>query len=219
MELINYLNQYFYTRQELLALTKVTEADFARFQAGAVMPKCSYKLNLQLCSDSFFGVHTDEQLIEYYAKGYASWLALLQHVGSADEVFSIFSRRYRQTLSDLQAQGHHADSTKLTSELDSHLQQEWQHFLAGIYGLCTKTGLPEDIAAKELAVLEINQLIACDDLSAEQIIKLTAAVDLLDAASAFFAPHERAKSSRHRLIDEVRRCYQLPPANDVVATV
>jgi nitrogen-specific signal transduction histidine kinase len=213
LELINYLNSYFLTTQQLLEQAKVSTDQLAHFQRQGVMPQCSYKLNLQLSSDSFFGLHSEQQTIEYYAKGYVSWLAVLQSEPAVDAVFAIFSDRYRHTIEQLKTQGHRTENTKLTSEFASHLQQEWQHFLAGIYGLCTKTGLPEDIAAKEFAVIQINELTALTELSAAQRDRLTAAVDLLDAASSLFAPHERLKSSRHRLVNEVRRTYKLQNAH------
>jgi hypothetical protein len=75
--------------------------------------------------------------------------------------------------------------------------------------LCTKSGLPEDIAAKELAVIEINELLALNELSLDELEKLTLAVNLLDSASSFFAPHERLRSSRHSLVNEIRRKYKL----------
>jgi len=107
------------------------------------------------------------------------------------------------------ALGYSSSDEKVNAKLELHIKEEWQHFLNGIYGLCTKSGLPEDIAAKELAILQINALIEKDNLDKAQRDKLTKAVNLLDAASSLFAPHERLKSSRHRLIDEVRHQYQL----------
>ena len=84
MELIKYLNKYFFTRQYLLEITKITEQDLIKYQEDGLMPKCSYKLSLNIKSDSFFGSHDDEQEIEYYAKGYSSWLAIIQSHNSVD---------------------------------------------------------------------------------------------------------------------------------------
>lgn len=209
MELIKYLNKHFFTKQELLDVTKVTEQDLSKYQENGVMPKCSYKLRLNLKSDSFFGLHNDEQEIEYYAKGYSSWLAIIQSLNSIEAVYSVFANRYKIALKSLKEQGHSSGNSKITSELNDHIKEEWNHFLNGIYGLCTKSGLPEDIAAKELSILEINELSELKELTPEQLNKLTLAVDLLDSASSLFAPHERLKSSRHRLVNEIRRKYQL----------
>ena len=209
MELIKYLNDHFFTKQELLDISKVTEEDFSKYQENGVMPKCSYKLSLNLTSDSFFGLHNNEQEIEYYAKGYSSWLAIIQSLKSAESVYLIFAERYKKAIKNLKEKGHSSSNSKITSGLNGHIKEEWHHFLNGIYGLCTKSGLPEDIAAKEFSILEINELSEFNELSPEQINKLTLAVNLLDSASSLFAPHERLKSSRHRLVNEIRRKHKL----------
>lgn len=209
MELIKYLNDKFFTKQELLEISKVSERDFSKYQENRVMPTCSYKLCLNLESDSFFGLHKSEQEIEYYAKGYASWLAIIQSVDSMDVVYSIFVKRYKAAIEYLRDKGHSSGSVKLNSELDDHIEQEWKYFLDGVYGLCTKSGLPEDIAAKEFSIIEINELLELNELDKEQLENLALAVNLLDSVSSLFAPHERLQSSRHRLVNEVRRKYRL----------
>ena len=209
MELIKYLNDHFFTKQELLDISKVTEQDLLKYQENGLMPKCSYRLSLNLKSDSFFGLHNNEQEIEYYSKGYSSWLGIIQLSNSADTVYAIFASRYELAIENLRDKGHSTGSPKVTTELDNHIKEEWNHFLNGIYGLCTKSGLPEDIAAKEFSILEINELLELNELTSEQISKLTVAVNLLDSASSLFAPHERLQSSRHRLVNEVRRKYKL----------
>lgn len=210
MELLNYLNNHFLTKQQLLDITKVSEGDFFQYQEQGLMPKCSYKLTLDMQSDSFFGVYQEAQVIEYYAKGYASWLAIIQSKSSADEVFNVFAKRYKIAIDKLATKGYLSTSSKVHHGLEQHINDEWQHFLNGIYGLCTQSGLPEDIAAKELSILIISELCEMGELTLEQIEKLTKAVNLLDESSALFAPHERQQSSRYRLIDEVRRKYRLP---------
>lgn len=209
MQLLKYLSNNFYTKQELLNVAKIGVSEFSTFQNKGVMPFCSYKLNLNFSSNSFLGEYSNEEVLEFYAKGYASWLGILQSSRSKSEVFSIFSERYRKKLAELSAQGIVSSDTKVNSGIELHIEEEWGHFIKGIYGLCTKSGLPEDIAAKELSILRINELTVSDQLSDEQLVELTNAVNLLDSASSMFAPHERTKSSRHRLINEVRRKYQL----------
>lgn len=210
MELIKFLNDNFFTKQELLDVSKATEQELANYQVQGVMPKCSYRLSLTVSCDSFFGLHTDNQEIEYYATGYSSWLGIVKSLQTTDKIYSVFRERYIQTIESLKSQGHASSDLKINSDIESHVKEEWGHFLNGIYGLCTKSGLPEDIAAKEFAIIEINELSISDELTTEQLIKLTNAVNLLDKASSLFAPHERLKSSRQRLINETRLKYKLP---------
>ncbi len=212
MELINYLNEHYLTKQQLLDLAKISDDELCLYQRQEIMPKCSYRLALNYSSHSFFGEFTKQSDIEYYAKGYLSWLGIIKASNNHQSIFAIFAQRYRQAISELTQQGYHSDDAKVNEKLDQHIADEWQHFLNGTYGLCTKSGLPEDIAAKELAILQINETLALDEhseLGEPELAKLVKAVNLLDASSSIFAPHERANSSRHRLVDEVRRKYQL----------
>jgi hypothetical protein len=179
------------------------------------MPKCSYKLQLNVASTSFFGLHNEEQEVEYYAKGYISWLTIVQSLNDVQSIYALFETRYKATIEQLRIQGHYSTNDKINASLDLHIKEEWQHSLDGIYDLYTKSGLPEDIAAKEFSILAINELTAntelteLAELTEQQLNQLTRAVNLLDSVSALFAPHERLKSSRHRLVDEIRRTYVL----------
>lgn len=204
MDLLTYLQRLFLTRAQLIDAAGCTEAELAAWQEAGVMPRASYRLSLALGCDSFFGHHDAVEHVEFYARGYPAWIGLLQ--GGAD-AFDHFARRYRARLQDLPLR---SGAAKLNAGLEAHLRDEWGHFLAGTYGLCTRTGLPEQIAEKELAVAVIHELTARPE---PDIQLLKQAVDLLDAASSPFAPHERARSSRHRLVDQVRLRYGLAAEN------
>jgi hypothetical protein len=210
MELIDYLNHHFFSREQLLARCGAGGDMLDELQRLAMMPLPSYRLRLTVACDSFFGPHTEQAALEYYAQGCVAWLGLLQTLDGPDQAFEVFAGRYRSRISQLAAEGitpAHADLAG-----SAHIAAEWRHFLAGTYGLCTVSGLPEDIAAKEAATTLIKELTAEGpqrSLTGEQRRRLGAAVDLLDRSSAAFAPHEVARSSRRRLVDEVRRDWQL----------
>ncbi len=206
------LGKNFYTKERLLEIAKVSDAEFSEFQEKRVMPCCSYQLSQTLKVKSFFGEHTEQEAVEFYAKGYASWLGIIQSTAQEKEVFLVFSERYRKQILQLKRQGIVSRNPKLNTAINQHIEEEWEHFIKGIYGLCTRSGLPEDIAARELSILRINELIALKELNDEQLVELTKTVNLLDQASSMFAPHERSYSSRYKLVDEVRRQYQLKPA-------
>ncbi|NHZ96310.1 DUF6058 family natural product biosynthesis protein [Massilia sp. CCM 8734] len=212
MELIHYLSDGLFTEEQLLAVSGIDAGELAALQQRAMMPQASYRLRIDVNCDSFFGAHQEHKQLVYYAKGYASWIGLLQSLGGEADALRVFAERYRARLGQLKAAGLCSDNPKLGAGLDQHLVEEWRHFLEGTYGVCTKTGLPEDIASKELATTIIREIIGKpveQALSMRDRVCLTLAVDLLDTASGQFAPHERERSSRHLLIDEVRKTYQL----------
>ena len=208
MELINYLNNNFHTKQTLLKLCDISSEELLRLQIQQITPKCSYKIKFSVNCDSFFGDYDNQEVTEYYAKGTVEWLKLVKK-SSSEHAFTIFSERYQRQLKQLQKQGFNSIEEKLNGDIVQYLKEEWQHFLNGTYGLCTQSGLPEDIASKALAIIEINRLINFDNLNVLQRQELKRVVDLLDQVSALFAPHERLKSSRYRLVDQVREKYQL----------
>ncbi|SDD32357.1 hypothetical protein SAMN05428966_10419 [Massilia sp. PDC64] len=189
MELLDYLHTHFLTRAQLLAACATDGARLDVFTAAGTMPAPSYRLNVRIDCTSFFGEHAEAHALDWYAVGYVDWLRMLLE-GEPDP-YGRFAARYRAALEALPLSGLEA--------ADAHLRSEWRHFLAGTYGLCTRSGLPEDIAAKELAIHVIRAL--TDDgrpLDAGERERLAEARALLDRASSPFAPHERARSSRAR---------------------
>lgn len=207
MTLLAYLDQHLITRAELLRVADLNDAELSRLQTLGAVPMPSYRLALAIGCESFFGTHQEHAEREYYAAGCAAWIAA---VGATREPPQhIFERRYRARLFALHAEGFTTGHQR-RNDLGEHLRDEWKYFLDGTYGVCTKTGAPEDIAAKELAVTIIQALTENRGeqvLTVDQRVTLQRAVDLLDAASAPFAPHEVARSSRRRLIDDVRAAY------------
>ncbi|NQY34365.1 MAG: hypothetical protein HRT37_05220 [Alteromonadaceae bacterium] len=56
------------------------------------MPICTYSLKLGYTCNSFFGEHQQNQEIEYYAKGYTSWLGMLAVMNDPLDVFNTFRK-------------------------------------------------------------------------------------------------------------------------------
>jgi hypothetical protein len=208
MNLIDYLNQHFLTREQLLAHAGIDDARLGELQDRGMLPRPSYRLRMDIACDSFFGAHAENHAIDWYAHGTVAWAGLLGTLDGPDQALQVFAGRYRRRLAQLAAEGLLTDDGALAS--DAHIGSEWRHFLDGTYGLCTRTGLPEDIAAKEAAIVRIRALTelgARQGLDEEERRKLADAVDLLDRVSAPFAPHERMRSSRRRWVDEVRAAW------------
>lgn len=200
MELIAYLHTHFLTRAQLLAACAADGARLDAFTAARTMPAPSYRLKVRIDCTSYFGAHAGDHATDWYARGYVDWLRMLLD-GSADP-YALFAARYRAAL-DAQPLYRTVPAAALAAE--PHLRGEWTHFIAGTYGLCTRSGLPEDVAAKELAIHVIRASTDGDrPLDGAELERLAAAVDLLDRASSPFAPHERSRSSRARYVDALR---------------
>lgn len=207
MDLIRYLEQHFLTSDQLLERCAADATQLERLQQSRVMPQPSYRLRLDLGCDSFFGAHTEQMAVDYYAKAYSAWFALAMTFDDEDVARSHFHQRYRARLAQLAEDGIAPASAAFAG--DAHLQTEWEAFLDGTYGLCSASGLPEDIAAKEAATALIREL--TESGGEVDRSRLRKAVDLLNRAAAPFAPHEVARSSRRRYVDGVRAAYGFAP--------
>lgn len=207
MELIRYLERHFFTREQLLERCAIEAAQLARLQAARMAPAPSYRLRLDIGCDSYFGPWAGQGAADYYAKGYAAWIGELAGLDGEAQARALFVQRYRARLDQLRAGGIAPGTPAFASE--EHLLAEWSAFLDGTYGLCTVSGLPEDIAAKEAAVTVINETAPAASTDAQAKSRLRAAVDLLDSVAAPFAPHEVARSSRRRYVDAMRQAHQL----------
>lgn len=209
MDLISYLSKNFLTLPELLKKARISENELRILQKQETLPQCSYRLNLSINCDSMFGDHKSMASVEYFSRYSCEWLKVLRSEVQGLTAFDVFSTRYKAELSRLNNLGFESCSAELNLGLDKHLQEEWRQFLDGSYGLCTSNGTPEEIAAKSLTGAIILPLARRDTLNITEKIRLKKAVDLLADVSAEFAPHERLRSSRYKLVERVRQKFSL----------
>jgi hypothetical protein len=207
MELIHYLTQHFFTTAQLLDRCGIDAARLGHLQQRRIMPGPSYRIQLDIGCDSFFGQHNEQAAADYYSKGCAAWFA--QAAGLEDEARAraLFAGRYTKRLDELAASGITPSAPSFAGA--DRLNEEWSAFLDGTYGLCTVSGLPEDVAAKEASIAVIREVMDGGDVKEANLARLRQAVDMLDSVAAPFAPHEVARSSRTRYVDEVRAAYRL----------
>lgn len=207
MELINYLNSHFFTTEQLLGRCGIDRQQLERLQQQRVMPRPSYRIRLDIGCDSFFGSHAEEAAVDYYSKGCAAWFVQTAGLDNETKARALFLDRYRKRLDELAGSGIALGDPSFANA--ARLDEEWNAFLAGIYGLCTVSGLPEDIAAKEASICVIRSLTENGSPGDVDLARLRQAVDMLDSVGAPFAPHEVARSSRRRYVDDVRAAYRL----------
>ncbi|MCF6439713.1 DUF6058 family natural product biosynthesis protein [Pseudoalteromonas luteoviolacea] len=200
LALIKYLTEYFYTGSELLNRSNVSESEFIQLQMRSIMPKASYKLDMSLTCHSYFGSHASQQLVYFYPKAYAGWLKKCVRYDTPQEALTEFARLFYQAKDRLSENVFWLDDTKIMTAFDEFIAQQWPHFLAGTYGVCTKRGSPFDILSKELAVTTIRTLLDKTSLSVTEQALLSRAVSCLKKVGSQFAPHERALSQQHQLL-------------------
>jgi hypothetical protein len=209
MELINYLSRHFLTLPELLNRACVSENTFRALQRRGLQPESAYKLNLGINCDSMFGEHNSMAVVEYYPRASVEWLQFLLAMDESRDAFDSFCQRYCDELKRLGDAGFVTTIPAFNQDVARHLREEWRQYLDGSFGVCTRSGQIEEIAAKSLATAIIQPYLRRDTLRSDEKLQLKRAVDLLASVSADYAPHERARSNRYKLIERVRSKFKL----------
>ncbi|NVJ97280.1 MAG: hypothetical protein HWE25_03950 [Alphaproteobacteria bacterium] len=217
---LSYLQSSFLTLEQLAGLSGVSADRLRAMIAHGCLPGPAYKVEGKCRISSFFGDHDEVMDIWYFPRSYIGTALALQQSGKelevlAEEEKALFFRIYTSVLEEWNAQafglGHlFQDDARVGGEAAiSFLEGEWQHYLSGTYGLCTRTASAKEIAVKEVMIARIKFLTSdmSKDRAAVDITELVQAVDFLDEVSAPFAPHEVGRSSREKYINQPRAKY------------
>lgn len=220
MSSIDYITENFITIEKLATLSTVPVGQLRKMIAANCLPGPAYEVTGQYEVCSIFGAHRETVCRAYYPK---SHVAKAQAIAANSDTYSeqndalrrAFYREYKNILVSKNAIDFGLenlfDETGQVAGVaaDELLASEWQHYLDGTYGLCTRRVTADDIAIKEIMVAKITYLMRKidEDRSQSLLEELNGAVDELDAVSASFAPHEQERSSRGRHIDAVRQKY------------
>lgn len=198
MNIQDYLQSRFLSEEQLLTAAECTLLQLQQWQAARMAPQPSYYVSFSLNCRSVLAEHQQHRQVRYYATATADWLRLLTKHNNAEAAFGHFKAQYKKRLQALNVLGVSTSDRRFNHGLDAHIQQEWQHFLQGTYGLCTQTGRIAEIVDKELAIAVIDELSANVNLPDSD--RLKQAKVLLDKACASFPEHEYPGSSRQKYL-------------------
>lgn len=201
-DLLDYLRGHFLAEPELLARSGVSLETLRGWQRAGAAPWPSYRLTLAGEAVSCMGAAVLSAESAWYPRGMLCWLGqALALDGDSERLRACFGRQWRAGLAALELP---------PAEAEPDWETAWRDFLAGGYGVCTRDGLPAQIAQKEALVSLIDALTERQSrpgLEPAERERLEWAVASLDGVAAPFAPHERAASSRARCVELTRRRY------------
>lgn len=212
-----------YIRREYLTLEQLVEETTASAEAilelidRKCIPQRSYEVVESTHIRSFFGEReTLHCSVPYYAKSQVQ--RIRERVEEAKtKPFAEMTHNVKASfISEYRAQITTPDviSSEIIDEAEIDLlpESEWREWLRGTYGLCTKQDIPRNIATKELSTRRIKQITregTKTSLTRHERSSLELAVRALDEVASYFAPDERATSSRERWIHQMIEKYDL----------
>ena len=207
MEDINlkYLKENFHSLDSLAERSGVSKEAIQKYIEKELLPKASYVLRQKSEITSPLGdSHSFEDKVLYFPKSYVSLVRKLNGKNS-DENKDVFIAKMKNHLLNHPKKKFAYDNTESNSEkLDGELAKEWNHYLNGIYGICTLNATPEEIVEKEVAVKRLIHFIDStkqNDWRPKQS-ELKEIVAAFDQVSSRFAPYQRESSSRGKYVDK-----------------
>lgn len=213
--LLNYLYSQYIEQTDFCAAANIDIARLEQLQSSGLVPKASYVVELNLQAKSFVAIHQEAQKYLFYLEDQLTWLA---QIADKKITTQAAARHYFETQYNLAIDSFlHAELGKKITDIYpqniwklSDYSETWGHFLDGTYGLCTRTGLPNEIFLKHIYIGFIEFVTATNrpkTIDPNLLKTLQRAVDALDKVESDFAPHEVAQSSRQRCIIDIKKDY------------
>ncbi|WP_120497411.1 DUF6058 family natural product biosynthesis protein [Kiloniella sp. EL199] len=217
--LLNYLYENFYEEASLLKQSLISQGQLRLFTSQRIAPRPSYVIAANFDAVSFVSQAALSETCRFYSKTYPKWLNILktENLDTEDKAKEYFKKAYQDAeqsffeneLGKDLLEEHPTLPDYLTPE---HFNETWDHFLKGVFGVCTRENLPQGIFEKQLLVRFIDymkQHHSPENISPLSISRLQTAVGFLDKSEADFAPHEVPTTSRQRCINDVREQYRI----------
>lgn len=211
--LLTYLYENFWEEAVFAEECGTTVAALSDLIDRRVFPGPSYLYSAKGTSTSFVSTHREEATYRFHLRTHTDWFLDVTRYGlhNEDRVRTHFERRYNRAknifLTGTLGRELAAAAPDVIGQFDpEHADMTWTNFLDGVYGVCTRDGMPETVFQKQAGVLFVESLVrdGVAALSPARKELLERAVNWLDTVASVFAPHEVPLSSRQRCILDIR---------------
>lgn len=202
--LARYLQTYFVDKPTFASLAGITIERLDVLLEACAIPKPTYTCDGHSIHSAAFGLtHIDERLVgDYFHPECRKWVKIAGQAAEGDACDAVLAALARELDAGLR------DYISDTDAIKEKIQGFIPYFLDGTFGLCVadpSTGM--EIARKEMLQERLTSLTESGSNPAPEGIGKDALLQLIDAyaGSAMpFSPAEYARSSRKRLVDDLR---------------
>ncbi|HJS15895.1 MAG TPA: DUF6058 family natural product biosynthesis protein [Rheinheimera sp.] len=204
MLLKTYLQKHFVHKPAFASLLGITVERLDQLIAAKAVPEPTYVCDGNTISSAVFGVIETEESIygDYFRPECSRWVKIADQAAPGQErdaVFSVLSHELKLGLQDY---------FKEPEMIEKKIQDFLPYFLNGTFGLCIadpSTGT--SIARKEVLQLKLTELTENGSNPSPEAISKSELLQLIDdyaLSSMPFSPAEYERSSRKRLVDDLR---------------
>jgi Family of unknown function (DUF6058) len=223
-DLDRYLSRHYLNAEQFAAACDIAVDELEDLIRRELIPSPSYIVSDDALHSYVFGSLPAPGAIagQYFHPAMAAWVARARHdlaMHGAENAplraKRMFEQEFATALLQLDATLHRmpdafdASGDPIATGLTARLESAWEHFIRGTFGLCVANPVSAlEIARKE--VLQEKLTAVTNDGTkhtvADADLKLVRElIDRYEAASMPFSPIEYPRSSRKRLVDDLRR--------------
>jgi rubrerythrin len=220
-----YLQLHYCSLEQLLKTADIESDTFFSYIAANCLPQHSYvwretsaiqslASETAWCNQEIFYYPPRHALLLQDVMTWHRYMSLSQIANAVEEDFKqryVAILRQLNAFADVLSEYVLSDNTLNQSMVDLLLENEWQQYLQGVYGICVQEPTPENIAIKEIMLRRIRLITEdCkkEKLTSEEVIALQQALQQYDQVATLFAPYERDTSSRQKWYEGIREKYE-----------
>jgi len=210
---LKYIQENFIESDELCQISEISHQELKTLIDNKLIPNSSYEITITYKINSPLD---DEKVIsevkKYYPKSVISLIQQNKNLNNSSKFKESLKTEFINTFinSNYNNFGYDnitkKDGSVNIEKLNLAFKQEWQHYLKGIYGICTLNGTGTEIAKKEIVVkrlIEFNKKHGEKKLSDNDKEILTILNNEFNEVSSLFAPYQRMISSRGKYLDKI----------------
>lgn len=214
---INYIEDNYLEFGEVLKLTNLTSDRLEQLIDDKLIPNASYVIDSEITISS--SLNDNHKMViskRYFAKNI---IELIEN--NKEKIPEKLKDEFRENwLYNLKNHSHKTfaygnifdkDEQIKLDEADKIVEEEWEYFCKGVYGICTLNNNENDIINKEVAIKRILDFIekkSASQISSEKI-ELEHLNTEFNKSTSFFAPYQRESSSRGKYLDQLLREFSL----------
>lgn len=215
---LKYIVENYIALEEVSKMANISSEKLNELIQNKLIPEASYVINSDITiSSSLNDTHKVTIERRYFHPGV---LELIKENADNKDPEKFKTKFKENLLTNLKNHAHKTfaygnvfdENKNIDNEkIDSILEEEWNYFCKGVYGICTINNNENAIIDKEVAIKRILNFIENKSalLTEDEKIELQELNAEFNKSTSLFAPYQRELSSRGKYLDKLLREFSL----------
>jgi hypothetical protein len=215
---LKYIVENYIEFEEVIKTANISSEKLNELIENQLVPNASYVINSEIViSSSLNDSHKVVLEKKYFHPSILQYIKENAEISNPEKFKTIFKENLLANLKNHANQtfayGNVFDQNGVINneKAEQALEEEWNYFCKGVYGICTLNNDENDIIEKEIAIKRILDFIANKSsfTAEEQENRLKELNDEFNKATSNFAPYQRELSSRGKYLDKLLKEFSL----------